>query len=45
MMMAEVLNISPGSLARWQQRQESLPSCEMRGRLFVISDEVRLRIR
>jgi len=45
MMMAEVLNISPGSLARWQQRRELRSSCAQRGRPHVINDEARRRIR
>ncbi len=45
MMMAEVLNISPGSFVRWQQRRELRPGCAQRGRPLVVNDEARARIR
>ena len=43
--MAEVLNITPGSLTRWLQRQESRSSGEVRGRPFVVNDRARSKIR
>jgi transposase InsO family protein len=45
MMMAEALSISPGSLARWQQRRELRCSNKLRGRPLVVTDEARLKIR
>ena len=44
-MMAEVLDITPHALSRWQERQLQRPSGCVRGRPCVINDEVRALIR
>ena len=44
-MLAEVLKITPGSLARWMERQESQTSHQRPGRPLVIGEKARAAIR